>query len=167
MGVYKGALPAVTTTPKVNKEAVRLLAIQIGVRPAARKLGLNEDTVCSWAKRDNWFVVPANPQTLQAPQAPSPGDVMLNTLAEHERKTKLGLASYASTQAQHLAKNGKLTDSGHFKNVAGGASIVHRWDAKSENTQNVVVNVALLGVQPHEVSATVLDVDPEGQGSGE
>ncbi len=87
---------------------------------------------------------------------------MLSTLAEHERKTKLGLAKYASDKALELSERGKLTDSGHFKNVAGGASIVHRWDAKSENTQNVIVNVALLGVQPRDVSVETLDVDSVG-----
>ncbi len=92
---------------------------------------------------------------------------MLSTLAEHERKTKLGLAKYASDKATELSERGKLTDSTHFKNVAGGASIVHRWDAKTENSQNVIVNVALLGVQPAEVSATVLDVEPEGQSIGD
>ncbi len=154
---------AVTTTQKVNKEAVRLLVIQHGQREAARIAGLNEDTVCSWAKRYGWSIA-------SKPQANGHSALVDNVAAqlqEHERKTKLGLAKYASDKAAELAGRGKLTDSGHFKNVAGGASIVHRWDAKSENSQNVVVNVALLGVQPHEVSATVIDVDSEGQGSGE
>ncbi len=152
-----------TTTQKVNKEAVRLLVIQHGQREAARIAGLNEDTVCSWAKRYDWSVA-------SKPQART-GNTQLvaqiaDELGEHERKTKLGLAKYASDKAAELAERGKLTDSGHFKNVAGGASIVHRWDAKTENSQNVVVNVALLGVQPHEVSVETLDVDSKGQSSG-
>ncbi len=157
-------MPAATATQKVNKEAVRLLVIQHGQREAARIAGLNEDTVCSWAKRYGWSIA-------SKPQART-GDTQLiaqiaDELGEHERKTKLGLATYASKQAKHLSENGKLSDSGHFKNVAGGASIVHRWDAKTDQSQNVVVNVALLGVQPSEVSANVLDVDSESQDSGQ
>ncbi len=143
---------------QINKEAVRLLVIQHGQREAARIACLNENTVRSWAMRYNWSTPTAATKT-QPNGHSTLVDNVQNDLAEHERKTKLGLASYASTQAQHLAKNGKLTDSGHFKNMAGGASIVHRWDAKSENSQNVIVNVALLGVQPHEVEAAVIDVD--------
>lgn len=38
----------------VDREAVRVLAIELGAREAARRLGLNEDTVCSWARRYKW-----------------------------------------------------------------------------------------------------------------
>ncbi len=41
-------------TQTVNKEAVRVLAIQHGQREAARLAGLNENTVRSWAMRYNW-----------------------------------------------------------------------------------------------------------------
>ncbi len=94
-------------------------------------------------------------------------DNVQSQLQEHERKTKLGLASYATRQAEHLAKKGKLKDHHAFKNVTSGAGVLHRWDAKSENAQNVIVNVAILGVQPNEVTSTVLDVEPECQDSGD
>ncbi len=145
-------MPAATAT-KDQKEIVRLLYLKEGPQQASKLSGVNYDLVRKWASLGNWkaFHKPS--------QVAIVADNVQADLAEHERKTKLGLAKYASVQAEHLASNGKLKDSGHFKNVAGGASIVHRWDAKSENSQNVIVNVALLGVQPAEVSATVLDVD--------
>jgi transposase-like protein len=40
------------TKPPVDREAVRILAIELGAREAARKLGLNENTVLSWARRE-------------------------------------------------------------------------------------------------------------------
>jgi hypothetical protein len=75
-----------------------------------------------------------------------------------ERETRLGLATYAEKQSKHLATKGKLKDSGHFKNVTGGAGILHGWDAKEQNQGNVVVNVAILGIDPSEVRAEVIDV---------
>ncbi len=145
-------MPAATAT-KDQREIVRLLYLQHGPQEASNISGVRYDLVRKWASLGNWKAFHKPSQVAIA------ADNVASQLQDHERKTKLGLASYASKQAKHLSENGKLSDSGHFKNVAGGASIVHRWDAKSENTQNVVVNVALLGVQPHEVSVTGLDVD--------
>ncbi len=136
-----------------QKEIVKLLSLEHGFKRAAELSGVPYDVVRQWSVRGNW----KSSQNV-TPVAVAVANVQAD-LAEHERKTKLGLASYASTQAQHLAKNGKLKDSGHFKNVAGGASIVHRWDAKSEASQNVIVNVALLGIAPAEVQGSTIDVE--------
>jgi len=138
--------PPARANQKQDREAVRLLAIQIGVREAARKLQLNEDTVCSWAKRGQWFAQPANPQTLQAPQA-RPGDILLQELAEHERSTKLGLATYAKRQAEHLAERGKLADHGAFRNITAGSAQLHAWsEGKQGNVFSLnVLNLTVLG----------------------
>ncbi len=95
----------------IEREAVRLLAIEIGLRPAARKLGLNEDTVCSWAKRETWFASPANPQTLQAPQA-KPGDVLQATLQARKQESRAKLSEYqvrAATEAAAHREPLKIT----------------------------------------------------------
>jgi transposase-like protein len=42
------------TKPPADREAVRVLAIELGAREAARRLGLNPNTVLSWSKRYNW-----------------------------------------------------------------------------------------------------------------
>jgi Putative ATPase subunit of terminase (gpP-like) len=42
------------TKPPADRESVRVLAIELAAREAARKLGLNENTVLSWARRENW-----------------------------------------------------------------------------------------------------------------
>ena len=69
------------TKPPVDREAVRVLAIELGAREAARRLGLNPNTVLSWAKRDNWKLpsrkggatkASANAITLRS----KPGDVL-------------------------------------------------------------------------------------------
>src|SRR4029077_10548924 len=80
----------------VDREAVRVLAIELGAREAARRLGLNPNTVLSWAKRDNWKLpnrkggateASANAITLQS----KPGDVLIATHKELETKTKTAL----------------------------------------------------------------------------
>src|SRR5437763_16638701 len=42
------------TKPVIDREAVRMLVIEFGPREAARKLGLNENTVLGWAHRYEW-----------------------------------------------------------------------------------------------------------------
>ncbi len=143
-----------------------MLVAQIGYKETEKRTGISANTLYQWARRFAWKApIPHVQETVRTVRTPA--DTLTEVLSEHERKTKLGLASYASREAQRAASKGQLRDAGQIHNVAKTAAIVHRWDAKTENTQNIVVNVALLGVQPAEVSATVLDVDSEGQDSGE
>lgn len=39
----------------VDHEKVKMVALQIGVREAARRFGLSEDMVRQWSKREKWF----------------------------------------------------------------------------------------------------------------
>ncbi len=151
------------TPVTIDKESVRMLAIQIGVRPAARKLGLNEDRVCKWSERGNWFPALPDVQGKTVSTVSNPGDVLLATLAEHECKTKLGLAKFAKHAIGQINKSVhpvKYTTEAH--SVAKTAAIVHRWDAKEQSSGNVIVNIALLGVDPGTVSvAPTLDVETQ------
>ena len=40
---------------QIDHEKVRAVALQIGLREAARQFGLNEDTVSAWSAREGWF----------------------------------------------------------------------------------------------------------------
>ncbi len=135
----------------VSKEAVRLLAIQIGLRPAARKLGLNEDTVCSWSDRGKWFAQPANPQTLQAPQA-RPGDVLLEELQTHEHGTRLTLAKYAHNASKAIHRSvhpAKWTK--EAKDLASVMATVHRQDeGKGQSFSLNVLNINSLSLDTPE-----------------
>lgn len=143
--------------PANQRELVRLLYLEHGHQKAAELSGVKYSLVRQWAVRGGW--IEQRKQALSQSVTKQVADNVLSELAAHEHKTKLGLAKYASDKAQELAERGKLKDSGHFKNVAGGASIVHRWDAKADQSQNVIVNVALLGIQPDQVQAQAIDVD--------
>ncbi len=138
----------------IDREAVRLLAIEIGVRESARKLGLNEDTVCSWAKRGNWFATPAVTYNKPVQAMQAPGDVMLDTIAEHGARTKLGLSAYATRQAEHLASEGKLSDHNAFRNIAAGSSTLHGWN-EAKQSASFTLNVLNLGSLDVSVDPTL------------
>ncbi len=145
-----------------QKELVRLLYLEHGHQKASQLSGVRYDLVRKWASRYDWNVRHnvTNPVTVAANNVAS-------EIASHETRTRLGLASHASKAISAINASVHPTKwTREAKEVAQTASIVHRWDAKSENTGNVIVNLALLGVQPHEVEATVLDVESECQGSG-
>jgi len=137
----------VTTNKKQDREAVRLLAIQFGVREAARRCGLNEDRVCQWSKRGNWFPALPDVQQSAVSTVSRPGDILLQELAEHERTTKLGLATYAKRQAEHLAEKGRLADHGAFRNITAGSAQLHAWnEEKQGNVFSLnVLNLTVLG----------------------
>ena len=72
----------------------------------------------------------------------------------------MGLAKFARQAVGQINKSvhpAKYTTEAH--NVAKTAAIVHRWEAKADQSQNVIVNVALLGIQPADVAPTTIDVD--------
>jgi hypothetical protein len=140
-----------SATP-VNKEAIRILVLQHGQREAARIAGLNEDTVCSWAHRYGWSKTIAS-----KPQARTGNTKLVekigDELAENEHQTRLGLSKYAKDVVGELnRRKHKLLVTKEAKDVAQTAAIVHGWDAKEQSSGNVVVNVAILGISPDEVS---------------
>lgn len=124
-----------------QREAVRLLAIQFGVREAARRLHLNEDTVCSWAKRGQWFTPKQKPppQAIDT-QALQAGDILLEELAENEKETKLSLSRSAKRMAKD-AEQATLKHAPYVNQVAKTAALVHGWserEGKEQFTLNVL-----------------------------
>jgi len=142
-----------TATP-VSKEEVRLLAIQIGVREAARRLGLSEDRVRQWSSRYDWFT--QSPKTQTVTTVTKPSVALMDELSENGNETKIKLSRYAKKQAEHLATKGKLKDHLAFKNIASGAGSLHGWDESKQGNQFTlnVLNVGSFGV-------TVGDQDAE------
>lgn len=133
------------------QEQVRILALDIGVRPAARKLGLNEDTVCSWAKRYQWNVptiAKSGPGTIASKlQADTVGNAIVDELAENERETRLSLSRYAKRAAQDSEKC-SLKEAPYVHKAAQIAGIVHKWDSEKQGQQFTlnVLNINSLSV---------------------
>jgi hypothetical protein len=95
----------------VDREGVRLLAIELGASAAARKLGLSPNTVRSWAKRYNWSL-PARagrPAIVPATDLQRPGDVLLQEHKALEETTRTALMQIVAKSAQSLPESQLLT----------------------------------------------------------
>jgi Putative ATPase subunit of terminase (gpP-like) len=129
------------TKPPVDREAVRVLAIELGAREAARRLGLNPNTVLSWAKRYNWELpnrkggatkASANAITLQS----KPGDVLIASHKELEDGTKTALMQTLHKAAQAVARKDPLdiSNMGQFRDACLSAARMFGWDGKPSVT---------------------------------
>lgn len=138
----------------VDREAVRVLAIAIGVREAARQLNLDENTVLQWSKRGKWFAkpeLPILPPTMQKKVVPgviNPAVALQNALMEMSGKTKLGLGKacvklagkFADMDADELIQ---VTPA--MKDTASVGQKAFDW---SSGASGVQVNVAIGGDHP-------------------
>jgi Putative ATPase subunit of terminase (gpP-like) len=124
--------------PTVDREAVRVLAIELGAREAARRLGLKEGTVLSWASRYKWNLTSqrnvGRPAISAIELQSKPGDVLI---AEHQRlegQTRTGLSKAAATAAEHAGEmqgNEVLSQSKKLRDITHLASKVFGWDKKN------------------------------------
>jgi hypothetical protein len=156
----------------VDWPAVRVLAVAVGVREAARQIGISQDAVRQRSKREGWMASPktaaqralAKPVTSVSPSVLSPADALANVLQEHERETKLSLARSARRMAKD-AEEATLREAPYVHKAAQVASITHKWDQREEQS-NVMVNIALLGIDPESIRADQPDAqrgtDAEG-----
>src|SRR4029077_14136827 len=126
------------TTPSVDWEAVRVLAIELGAREAARRLGIKESTVLSRTRRDKWnlpkrrggaTLKKARAITLQS----KPGDVLIASHKELEGATKTGLMLTAAKAATKAAQNPPLEvgNTSQFRDLANSSSQIFGWNAKA------------------------------------
>jgi hypothetical protein len=112
----------------VDWPAVRVLAVAVGVREAARQMGISEDAVRQRSKRERWMACPktaaqralAKPVTSVSPHALSPADALANVFSERKHRTKLGLSKYAAEAAEEAADlpKDKLNVAGKVPDVA-------------------------------------------------
>jgi hypothetical protein len=144
----------VNSAATATQDQVRILAIQHGIPEASRISGVKQDTIYKWAKRKHWNVT-AHSQAVQTVQSSIPA-ALEDELTRSERETRLSLARSVKRLSKD-AEQATLRNSGEVKNVAQTAAIVHRWDQRQAQA-NVMVNIALLGVNPGEVSAKAIDV---------
>lgn len=127
--------------PAVDRESVRLLAIELGVREAARRCGLSEDRVRKWSSRYKWLEQKA-PKQLEATvtTVTAPGDVLLQTHKELEGRTKSGLSRATAKAADHAAEqDGAITwkESNKLRDLAASAARLFGWsDSQGPNVTN-------------------------------
>jgi len=138
----------------VDWPAVRVLAVAVGVREAARQMGISQDAVRQRLKREGWMASPkavvqralAKPVTTVSPNALSPADALANVFRERKQRTKLGLSKYAAEAAEEAAEHqDKLKISRATKDVAD----IHRSIWPEESANNSILNLAVL-INPPE-----------------
>jgi hypothetical protein len=134
----------------VDWPAVRVLAVAVGVREAARQMGISQDAVRQRSKREGWMASPktvaqralAKSVTSVSPSALSPADALANVLQERQRETKLSLARSARRTAKD-AEQATLREAPYVHKAAQVASITHSSGEKEKNP-NAILNVAIL-----------------------
>lgn len=143
-------MPAPNTAPVADKQAVRVLAMAVGQREAARRLGLSENTVKSICHRakDLQSVSETKDTRLHpsAPNAPKPAEAMAEILAEDERETRSSL----SRTARRLARESEnapiaLETPADVLAVARLYAVTHRIDAQEGRAvPTITLNVGFL-----------------------
>ena len=129
----------------VDRESVRLLAIELGVREAARRCGLSEDRVRKWSSRYKWLEQKAPKQQEAAVTVVTkPGDVLLATHKELDSRTRTALAKTTAREAEAAATAPEplqVSNTAQLRDLAASAARIFGWgsDKPAGNTYNTLV----------------------------
>jgi hypothetical protein len=135
----------------------------IGLREIARNMGIPEGTVLARAKRESWSKQISDAKSLAKREGTAPAltpmEAVALTLNERKDKTKLHLSRYAVEASEKAANHRqKLKIARQVKDVAAVAGSV--WPAEKHEGPNLLVNVAILDIDPTTVQ--VRNTDAEG-----
>ena len=122
----------------VDWEAVRVLALAVGVREAARRMGLEESTVTTSSMRDGWLrdlprseSLPPTVQSRAVSAVRSPGEALSDVLREDGAATRLGHSRFHRKISENLAKEEDPDKLYALASVAltniKGAALTHGW----------------------------------------
>jgi hypothetical protein len=134
------------TRPSLDREAIRVLAIELGAREAARRTGVNENTILSWSRRYKWNLPKrtGGPKTIELQS--KPGDVLIASHKELEGATKTGLMQTTAKAATHAAQKPPLdvSNTSQLRDLAQSAARIFGW---GEGGTTVHANQALIVTQ--------------------
>jgi len=135
------AKPTNKTNPKpqpVNKEAFKMLAMEIGLNAACRKLSVPIPTGKSWARRGGWKL-PKRPggrpqRTIEASSLHPIADALDATHKELEDGTKTALMQTLHKAAQAVARKAPLdiSNMGQFRDACLSAARMFGWDGNAQ-----------------------------------
>ena len=144
------------TKPPVDREAIRVLAIELGAREAARRVGVNESTVLSWARRDKWKLPKRTGGATKASASAitlhsKPGDVLIAGLKENEEATRTSMSIAARRAAEGTARlseqNPALArNAQELQQLAGAMARIFGWASGSQPSVNYYGDVNTLVV---------------------
>jgi hypothetical protein len=122
----------------VNKEAFKMLAMEIGLNAACRKLDMPIPTGKSWARRGGWKL-PKRPggrpqQTYEASSLHPVADALDATHKELEEGTKTALIQTLHKASQAVARKGPLdiTNMAQFRDACLSAARMFGWDGNAQ-----------------------------------
>lgn len=158
----------------ISWEAVRALAAVVGVREAARQMGLSEEQVKKRCTREGWLSTPearvANQRAVAMrsgtsapiPLSPmSPAALIHAELASLGSKSRLSIArgvAKASETVENMQGLDILDRSADVKAIAQTADLVHGWkDAAPQVKIRLDVLSGSAEAQPIDIEATVTD----------
>jgi hypothetical protein len=133
----------------VDWPAVQVLAVAVGVREAARQMGISQDAVRQRSKREGWMTSDkattqralAKPVTSVSPDVLSPADALANVFSERRDRTKLGLSKYAAEAAERAGESdGNLALSRNVRDVAA----VHSTLWPEDHNERGILNIGIL-----------------------
>jgi hypothetical protein len=134
----------------------------IGLRELGRNMRVPAGTVLARAKREGWSKQISDAKSLAKQDdtlSVTPMEAVAFTLNERKDKTKLHLSRYAVEASEKAANHRqKLKIARQVKDVAAVAESV--WPAEKQEGPNLLVNVAILDIDPATVQ--VRSTDAEG-----
>jgi hypothetical protein len=128
-------------TKSVNKEAFRMLAVEIGLNEACRKLGVPIPTGKSWARRGGWQLpkrTGGRPcRTLSASSLNPIADVLVATHKDLETTTKTALMQTTAKAAASAAQKPPLdvSNTSQLRDLAQSAARIFGWDSDKPGVQ--------------------------------
>lgn len=135
----------------IDREAVRVLVVAVGVRAAAREMGLSEDTVSAWSARGKWLehvrtapVVPVSMQKVESGASKSPAMAMAEVMSDLDSRTRIGFARASAKIAEDAADKpvtALLEDAQAVNTWAKTAALAHGWSGAGGSVTNVAVNL--------------------------
>lgn len=153
----------------VNWEAVRMLALTVGVREAARRMGISEEATMKRSQREGWLSAPeakqAHAMALQhrtgitvSPQM-SASAILAAEMKALNEKTRIGHARAAAKVAEHIQElpaHELLEKAQDVKATAQHADLVHGW--KESGPASVKLRLDVVGSAQEPVIDVQADI---------
>lgn len=139
---------------KTEKEAVRLLVIEIGATNTARRLGIKESTISTWATRYGWSkeMKPLGKRRFIV----TPAQALIDEYKDLDGDSRISLARGLNKSARAVANmTGEdiIEKADKVKSVAQSVSLVHAWQAdRPVNKISLSVTGANLKIEEEEVA---------------
>lgn len=140
---------------QVDREAARVLCVAVGVREAARQMGIPEATMQAWSARGKWTQKITDAQATKAerlqssvitlqPIATKPAEALYNSLEETGKQTKLNLVKAASKAAKSFSERtgeAVIKSAKALREITSTAATLHGWE--QAGSTNVQINLAV------------------------